>query len=507
MKRSIVLFIIPVILVFAACSKKLDQRPISSGITEEFYDTKQDFQQASNAAYSIALRGIASNSYGYPDRQLNLSETRSDNLYAITDGTRPWEGINSFFSSIATNEYVEEAYTTNYAAIGKINTFLEKIAVNGSVIGDSATIRQMIGEVRFLRAFCYFDLVRWFGKVPIVDKTMTPQSILTIPRSPVADVYNFIIADLDYARNNLPPSYTAAADKGRATSYAAKTLLALTYMTRSGVVYPQTEGPGLGTDDWAQALSLLNEVLAGPYAFINDYKSIFSYTNENNSEVVFDVQYQSGGTGVGGSFVWVLTPDGYFQSFKLAAQGANYQRPVSNDFLSKFPVTDLRRQFSIQDGYTYNNQTFTYSFYKKMVDVSKYGNSRTDWPLNFIVWRITDVMLLKAECILHGAPGSQADVDAIVNKVRARAGYTVPVANVTLADLMEERRKEFCGEGSRWHDLVRSGLVTSVMPAWIAKEDIQGRILPFKPEYVIYPIPLRDINVKPGLYTQNKGYE
>jgi hypothetical protein len=72
---------------------------------------------------------------------------------------------------------------------------------------------------------------------------------------------------------------------------------------------------------------------------------------------------------------------------------------------------------------------------------------------------------------------------------------------------MEERRQEFCGEGSRWHDLVRSGLVTTIMPAWIAADDVEHRILPFNKNYVIYPIPLREMNVKPGLYNQNLGYD
>jgi hypothetical protein len=507
MKRRLITLSIPVLLL-ASCSKDLNQNPISTTTTETFYATKQDFLQAQTSVYSIALRGTTlPNSYGYPDRQLNLSETRSDNLYAITDGTRLWEGINAFSTSLSTNDYVEEAYVNNYAAIGKANLFLEKLASNKVVIGDDALATRMAAEVRFIRAFCYFDLVRWFGKVPVVDKTTTAQEALAIPRSPVADVYKLILSDLAFAKDNLPPSYTAATDKGRATSYAAKTLLALVYMTRSGPTY-SIDGPGLGLNEWSTAAGLLNEVIAGPYTFINTYSSIFSYTNENNSEVIFDVQYQSGGQSVGGSFVWTLTPDGYFQSLGLATQGSLYQRPVSNDFLSKFPVTDLRRQFSIKDGYSYQSQTYNYSFYKKFVDVSKYGSSRTDWPLNFIVWRITDVMLLKAECILHDATlGTQADVDAIVNKVRTRAGYTTPVAGTTLASLMEERREEFCGEGSRWHDLVRSGLVTTIMPAWIAADDVEHRILPFNKNYIIYPIPLREMNVKPGLYIQNLGYD
>jgi hypothetical protein len=114
--------------------------------------------------------------------------------------------------------------------------------------------------------------------------------------------------------------------------------------------------------------------------------------------------------------------------------------------------------------------------------------------------------MLKAECILHGASGTQAEVDAIVNQVRTRAGLTTPVSNVTLPQLMAERQKEFVAEGLRWHDLVRSGLVETVIPAWIAAEDLQKQIQPFQKNYIIYPIPQSEIDVKDGLYTQNAGY-
>src|SRR6202012_5130219 len=82
-------------------------------------------------------------------------------------------------------------------------------------------------------------------------------------------------------------------------------------------------------------------------------------------------------------------------------------------------------------------------FIKKYINIAKRGTSYSDWPINFIVLRYTDILMMKAEAILHGAtPGTQSDVDAIVNQVRSRAGIA-PMTNVTLAQLMEERRREF----------------------------------------------------------------
>jgi hypothetical protein len=278
-------------------------------------------------------------------------------------------------------------------------------------------------------------------------------------------------------------------------------------MTRSGPTY-DIEGPGLGLNEWGQALTLLNGIITdNKYSFLNSYSSIFSYTNENNGEVVFDIQYITGATPVlGSTFAWVLVPDAWFQAQGKGTQGGLSIRPISNDLLNAYDAADTRKVFSIQTGYTYNGVTETRSFFKKYVDLSKVPSNRLDWPINFIVLRYTDVLMMKAECILHGATGTQAEVDKIVNDVRVRASLPGTLVNVTLPQLMNERRKEFAAEGSRWHDLVRSGLVETTMTTWIPVEDVQHVMQPFQKNYIIYPVPQSEMDVKPGLYGQNKGY-
>lgn len=502
MKKIVGISLMVAVGLLSACEKKLDQNPISDGSTENFYKQPNDFIEAANATYN-ALRT-------YPDRQLNLSETRSDNLYAVSDGgVREWEGINSFHKTIAGNAYVSEAWTGNFTGIARANLLLDQLSTNGEkVIEDTALRTRLEAEARFLRAFFYFDLVRWFGQVPIIDRPVLANEALEIGRSPVPEVYDFIINDLTFAAANLPDVYKSAGDKGRATKYAAKGMLALVHMTRSGPTY-NINGPGLGLNEWSQALTLLNEIIdSKKYSFLPNYRDIFSYTNENNAEVIFDVQFINGATPItGATFPWVLAPDNWFQSLGVGTQGGLTIRPVSNDLLNSYEAADtIRKSFSIQTGFTFNNVPESRSFFRKYVDTARVPkNSRLDWPINFIVLRFTDILMLKAECILHGAPGSQADVDAIVNQVRARATLD-PIANVTLPRLMEERRKEFAAEGSRWHDLVRSGLVETVMPAWIAAEDVQHVMQPFQIDYILYPIPQSEQDVKPGLYGQNKGY-
>lgn len=498
--KKIFYFILFTAVLFSSCSNELDLQPISSATTETFYQSTNDFISGVNAVYSD-LRA-------YPDRLLNLSETRSDNLYAVSDGgVRDWEGINSFHKTIAANPYVSEAWLSDYNGIYRANVVLDKLTTNGSVITDATLRKRLEAETKFLRAFYYFDLVRWFGKVPVITTPVSVADALTIPRSPVTDVYTQIISDLQFAVTNLPETY-ATADKGRVTKFAAQGTLALVYMTRSGPTY-NIEGPGLGLNEWNQALALLNTIVSsGKFSMLAKYSDIFSYTNESNAEVVFDIQYITGQSPVvGATFPWVLSPDTWFQANGKPAQGSLTIRPASSLFVSSFETGDTRKDFSIVQSYTYNGVIEVRPFLRKYVDLTKVPTNNKDYPINFIALRYTDVLMLKAECILNGATsGTQADVDAIVNSVRKRAGLTTTVSNVTKAQLMTERQKEFNAEGSRWHDLVRSGLVESTMTNFIKDVDVLKQMQPFQTNYIIYPIPQSEIDVKNGLYTQNAGY-
>ncbi|OQP38663.1 carbohydrate-binding protein SusD [Niastella yeongjuensis] len=496
------IFIISGLLLFliTSCSRDLNLKPISASTTVTFYANANDFTQGVYAAYS-SLRT-------YPDRLLNLSETRSDNLYAVSDGgVRDWEGINDFQKTIASNPYVGSAWTNNYNGIYKCNVLIDELAKNGSVINDNVLQTRMEAEAKFLRAFFYFDLIRTFGKVPLVDKPLSAAEALKIGRTAVSAVYDLVISDLKFASDNLPENVPSA-EKGRASKYAAKGMLALVYMTRSGPTY-DIEGPGLGLNEWGQAVALLNEIIgSNKFSFLTSYPDIFNYGNENNGEVVFDIQYVSGANpSLGSTFPSLLVPDTYFRSMGKVDQNGLSIRPISNSLFNSYEPGDTRKAFSIKTGYVYNRDAETRSFYLKYLDTTKVPTKAVDWSVNYIVLRYTDVLMLKAECVLHGAPGSLAtDVDAVVNQVRTRAGLTTPKTNITLPQLMDERRREFAAEGSRWHDLVRSGLVETVMTSWIAADDVQHKISPFQKEYIIYPVPQSEMDVNQPLFQQNTGY-
>ncbi|WP_324678129.1 RagB/SusD family nutrient uptake outer membrane protein [Hymenobacter sp. GOD-10R] len=508
MKKISLLFLTAAALTFSSCEDELNQAPISSGSVPTFYQSATDFSQALNATYN-ALRN-------FPDRELTLSEMRSDNIYGVsTQGVRPWEPINNFSTTIATSEFVDEAWSANYAGIFRANVLLDQLGKNGGVLAADVRSR-MEGEAKFLRAFFYFNLVQYFGRVPLVDKPLSPQEVATINRTSVDEVYNLIVADLLDAAGTLAPSYTGA-DVGRATKWAAKGMLARVYLTRSGATYG-IDGPGRGTNDYAAALGLLNEIIAsGQFQFLPNYADIFSYTNENNKEVLFDIHYSSGGTGLGATYPSILVSNNYFNSVVPNTSGfstGDELRPASNNLLSSFATGDLRRSQALQVGFTVAASgstpaiTDSRAAYKKYLDVARRGTTRADWSINFIVLRYTDVLLMKAECILKGGGGSQSDADAIMNQVRRRGVANAPaVTNTTYAQLIEERRREFVGEGLRWHDLVRSGNAVTIMNAWIPQDDVSKRMRsPITANDLIYPVPQSELSASGYDYEQNPGY-
>lgn len=495
MKIKIYLTLFALSLLMAGCEKQLDQTPESSLATDNFFTNSNDFLQAVNGVYAQLSN--------YPSQALWLSEMRSDNINATSDGNRDWDGINNFTPNITTTGFISTAWRANFNGIYNANTVLEALQTKASVLSPANAARYA-AEVRFLRAFYYFSLVRTFGPVPLISTVKSAAEVAAIPRSPVADVYALIESDLQYAAGNLPASFTGI-DLGRPTSYAAKGLLGLVYLTKSGPTYG-INGPGLNSNEYSKAAALFDEVITGsPYSFASNYASIFSYTNENNSEVVFDVQFASSLNG--GGFPSHLAPVAYWTSNGISnSYGNGYGSstfPVSKSLVTSYTTNtvsgaDLRYPFNVATTYVPG------PFIKKYIDVAKKGLSGKDWSINFIVLRYTDILLMKAECILRGAPGAQSDVDAIVNRVRARAGVG-PLSNVTLPALMQERQREFLGEGLRWNDLVRSGLAISQMNAWRAADGI-AKINEVVANYIIYPVPASEIQTAPGLYIQNPGY-
>lgn len=497
--KKLLIFILAIV-VLGACEDELDQAPISNTSAANYYRDTDDYEQAVTGIYNAL-------NY-YSTIHFYLSEVRSDNVYSPGTGVRDWNPVNNFEATLATNSLMETAWDDPYNGISLANIVIDNISE--SVVPDEDTRNRMIGEAKFLRALFYFDLVRFFGGVPLIDHVVTPTEALSIGRSSVSDIYDLIEDDLEDAISKLPESYDT---EGKATSLAAKGLLARVYLTKSGPTY-SIDGPGLAADKYSDALTLLNEVInSNQYSWVDDYATIFGYDSEDNGDIVFAIQNindgATGDRGIGTIIPTLMYHEAFGTVYLPFAGGVPGDSPInpSDEFLDSFDDNDVRDDFSILMSYVdaNGNTNVNPQFVKFLsLDDAYIPADRFNWGINFPVIRYTDILMMKAEALIQTG-GSQTDIDDIVNDVRARAGLD-PVSDVDLDMLLEERQKEFMAEGLRWHDLVRTGKALDVMNAWEQLDDSSDKISDISANDILYAIPQSQLEVKEGLYDQNPGY-
>lgn len=464
MKKYLITLVLAAAL-FSSCNKSfIELKPQSNVAVADFYKTKTDFITAINGTYA-SLQSTAI----YGQDFFTLTENRADNVtdnYPSTNAGLKYN-IDQFLEG-TTNTVPGNAWQAFYNTIYDCNVILGRI---GNVSFDEATKKQIIGEASFVRSLCYFNLVRLFGKLPLVTTEITAAEAKTLTRNDVSIIYNQIEADLKTAAQNLPVSYTGS-DVGRATSGAAKALLGKVYLTQKK--YPQT-------------VSILNEVItAGTYQLLTNYSDVFSTTNKNNAETIFAVKFLKGGVGQGHP-IW------------LQANGA-IDSVVAPNLKKAYPPGDKRLSL------VYSGKPSGTSIIcpLKFADAIGTGN---DAGNDFIVIRYAEVLLMYAEALNEVSYDAAGTGDALknLNKVRLRAKITA----YTIADLpnqdafrnavYNERNLELALEGDRWFDLLRTGnAITAMAAVGIKVQSYQ----------LLYAIPQSEISVinNPVNFPQNPGY-
>ena len=489
LKYTISVFLL--ILGLSACKEDiLNITPSTKNAAEDFYKDENQLNQAVLAGYNSLLT--------MPSGNWNLSEVRSDNgLELLSNAQRDVNDVGYFIISAQTG-VLQSVWSQRYTTIYRSNILLEKIEPF-----TFTRVNQFKAEGRFLRALAYFDLVRYFGDVPLVTKVLDIVAAKQEPRAAYATVYNTIVEDLKFAVANLPETYLVA-DKGRATKWAAKALLGRVYLTMSGFPLKQADKMALAKQEFADVIA--QEAKYFPLAA--NYTDLFKAANDNKYNV-FEVQYISGGLGLGNYAPFDMAFQ--FPSQWSAFQPSGYDGSPSPQLVAAWSNTDKRKFATLDTGYT-DTKTLAKSSRVQYTKFLEKGSTvpvdRYDHPVNFPLIRYEDVLLMYAEILNEEAGTPPAAAITILNRIRTRAGVPslTPATKEAFRLAMEQERQwEFCGEGLRWHDLVRTERALTVMNKYLTDNAVPlGRAV--DAHDLLYPIPQKELLINPGFWKQNAGY-
>ena len=492
MKKINIKILVILILVIGfnyACSDDfVDVKPTSDN-SEDFFNTKEEYEEALIGAYDL-LQSTYLN--------VMLGEIASDNTLAGGESATDVIGIQEIDDMIHTplNQQLRDIWGWMYAGVNRANYILEfkdKTDFTGK--------NEIIAEATFLRAYYYFELVKWFGDVPLaVDKRIQFGEQFDIDRTPKAEVYAQIEVDLMFAADNLPLTQATA---GRVTKGSAQALLGKVYLYQN---------------KYDEAATTLESVItSGVYDLVTDYSTIFEEAGENNIESVFEVQYFEGqGAGFGClqcsegnvavGFSGVRAYDG-----PEFTSGFSFNVPVQ-EVVDAFQTGDLRKDVAILDIVAWANQTgATYGtgyehtgyFNRKYIPRKRGSNAQGDRnltnPNNYRAIRFADVLLMAAEAFNRSSNPNDTKAQAYLNRVRERAfGNTnnniTATGNTLYENILDERRVELVGEGHRFFDLVRTGR---------AAQEINGFV---SGKHELFPIPAIEISLAGDRWAQNPGY-
>lgn len=462
--------------------------PYSIG-ADNYFNNEQEYHNALIAAYDI-LQSTYVN--------VLLGEIASDNTLSGGESANDVIGFQQVDEMIHTpiNANVKNVWDWMFAGVNRASYIMEfKDKTN------FANKPQIIAEARFLRAYFQFELVKWFGGIPLKqDARFKLGDEKTIPRSSKAEVYASIENDLILAIADLSPT---APQVGRVTKGAAQALLGKVYLYQDKF------------DLAAQTLENLITVTGG-YSLITNYDTIFEEAQENGAESVFEVQYTDiEGAGFeclqcseGNVAVGFNGPRNY--SGPRFSSGYSFNVPTQ-ETVDIYEAGDLRKDVAILNiadwaaatGATYGvGYKHTGYFNKKYIPRTRSSGAAGDLnltnPNNYRAIRYADVLLMAAEAFNRGGI-DDTKARFYLNQVRRRAfgdtNHDINGTGTTLTSLIwQERRRELMGEGHRFFDLVRTGRAAIEIDGFTADRN------------ELFPIPLEEIQFSAGNWQQNPGY-
>ncbi|MCE7062197.1 RagB/SusD family nutrient uptake outer membrane protein [Dyadobacter sp. CY343] len=438
-----------VLSLYSCSGDFLNIYPETSLNEGNFYSSDEEIITLVNGCYT-SLRDIEKRTHWV------ISELKSDVLDQQTSSVAGDFTTDRMDAVIAgsDNLALDDFWNFSYKGIYNCNKAISVLESGSHVWSNAALKSRSSGEVHFLRALYYFNLVRQFGDVPVVTEPVTGLEAVNIKRSPVADIYALITEDLTKAQTHLEAAATVE-ENGRVNYAASLGLLGKVYLT---------------TKNYQAAEVMLKKVIdLGKFSLLPDYKNVFDPANKDYKETLFSVQYSEAAAALSNQFIFFNAP--YTSKGEvtnrpnIALSLAGNMRP-SQDLIKAFEVGDKRKSVSIAywRGPDWNGIVADLPY------CAKYKAPQTaalNWAGdNFPILRYSDILLMYAE-VLNNL-NRTAEAIPFVNQVRERAGLkpAAGLAKTQLDMLIEkERMLEFCFENQRWYDLVRRGRALEVMRA------------------------------------------
>lgn len=404
--------------------------------------------------YSEMMNSTQQFSAGYTTLFAGMS---ADELYYYTPGTNDEIVTNQISPSNQTiaSAFWQRAYKYIYTA----NLCMEGLSKSSSL--SPSVKNTLLGEAKFIRAFCYFHLVNLYGGVPLIT-TSDYRVNATLPRSPVPDVYNLIKQDLIDAQNLLTAAYLST-DRIRPNRWTATALLARVY---------------LYNEDWTNAENQASSIInSGMYSLPTNLNQVFVRTSP---ETIWQLQ--------------TVNPSNNTWEGNLILPASTSATPTylfTTSLLNDFEPGDQRRSAWVASR-IFQSQTLYYPYKYKV----QTGSTQNEY---YIVFRLAEQYLIRGEARAKQNNISGALTD--LNVIRSRASLSSSTASdqsSLLSAIEHERRIEFLAEwGHRWFDLKRTNRADVVL----------GALKPatWQPTDKLWPLPLSELNLNPAL-TQNAGY-
>jgi hypothetical protein len=493
------LFLVVLFTSLLGCSDYLEEVPISELSVENSFQTEADAIAAIVGVYnSLQLEGV----YGKSQTLFSTDEHNAGSKV-------PLSGLNLYSFTADNVEVILPIWRDHYKGINRANLAISKIP---SIDMDVAKRNTLVAEAKFIKALLYFNLIRYYGDVPYKDSETTSLNDLTIPRTPVATIYENMITDLEYCIEHL--KVKAAGLAGHATQDAAKTLLASIYLTKGSMARRNNTGDGIA--DFTFAARYSREVIdANRYTLCPYFPDAFIVQNKNNDEIIFDVQFKSPGLGVGNTIGLNMgipsTASGVDNLSAGGSQGAIRANPYHQFY---YEVADSIRMkwtnarilinattggYSIVSAVSNNPPVSAAKFRRYPVRSSDFVLQTNDYDVNWPIFRYAEVLLIYAEASNEINGPNQLAINAL-NLLRSRARNTniggvhrdilprslsiqrsIGLVDLTVTNslvstqsafrnyILLERSRELSQEGKRWFDLVRWGILKSTLRGLNAK--------------------------------------